>query len=152
MTARTRLYLAADRAALSQTIDTVCAGCEYMQTRRFVPTPAWSQALDCSIPERYAILIMEVQGEIVGWCRMFSDEVGPGAYELGIGITREYRRKGYGTALMQSALKWADERSSCEVVLYTHHQNAPAYNLFVKSGFKEAGIERDNLYMTYRIV
>lgn len=133
--ASVRPYQLADRPALIEAINGVCAE-GMMRTPRFEPTPAWEHALerpDCSCH----LLLVAVEGShILGWCRLFPTS--EGVLELGIGVAAPYRRRGIGRALLEAALAWA-KAQGIPVLLETRTDNIPAIRLFTCAGFRVIG-------------
>ncbi len=135
MNIRFRSYTLDDRASLVEVIDQVCAECQWMFTRRFEPTPAWTHALnepDCN----HHLLLMAETTCIIGWCRMLSEVESATSIDLGIGLLPEYRRLGIGTALVQSALNWAALAGYRRVTLSVHRDNLCARHVFERCGFQ----------------
>lgn len=71
---------------------------------------------------------------------------------IGMGMLKEYRNIGLGTALFTEALKWAKSNDSLEILwLQVYTSNILAVNLYTKMGFKSAGIiknffKHNNIY------
>ena len=60
--------------------------------------------------------------------------------ELSLGLEREYRQKGFGSALMNRALAWARSETSLRFVdLKVFGHNEPARALYQRCGFRETG-------------
>ena len=60
--------------------------------------------------------------------------------ELSLGLEREYRKKGYGRALVDRALSWARSETSLRFVdLKVFGHNEPARALYRRCGFRETG-------------
>lgn len=62
------------------------------------------------------------------------------AYLLNIMIASEYRRRGFGRALLDRVERWCKERGASMVWLDVDPANAPAVALYRRAGFEE--IER----------
>ncbi|ANH80134.1 acetyltransferase [Niabella ginsenosidivorans] len=63
---------------------------------------------------------------------------------LGIAIRKEWQRVGLGTALMQTAIRWAKEKCILKNIwLNVHATNEPAIALYRKMGFTDAGVQRN---------
>ncbi len=80
-----------------------------MATRRFEPTPAWLHALDAPACLCHLLLVVEDNGQVVGWCRIFPKLEGDSA-EIGLGLLPGYRDLGYGQELMSQAFSWVTGR------------------------------------------
>jgi ribosomal protein S18 acetylase RimI-like enzyme len=78
---------------------------------------------------------------VVGWCDITPhhweglDHVG----ELGMGVLREYRRKGIGRNLLQTALDMAQEIGMEKVELDVFASNRAAIELYEEAGFVVEG-------------
>ena len=129
---------AADAEAIIANINTVCAEEVYLLTACFTPTPAWERALyACDAHPDHLLLVPEVEGQVVGWCRVFPEASGVG--EVGIGLTPPYREIGIGTALMSEAIAWAQAQRLARLILSVFATNARAIGLFHKMGFAVTG-------------
>jgi len=85
-----------------------------------------------------------VDGErVVGWC-----DIRPQRLEgfthcgiLGMGVLDGYRGKGYGTQLMDEALRAAKNYGMERVELEVYASNIPAIRLYEKKGFRHEGVK-----------
>jgi GNAT superfamily N-acetyltransferase len=131
-------YDSSNHRSLVEVIDEVCAECDAMETSRYIPTPAWEHALHQPGCSHHLLQLANVDGRIVGWCRLFPPDCAEGFhhYELGIGLLADYRGRGIGTGLLQAALDWVDcRRRNVEVNLWVKAGNWPARRVFEKQGF-----------------
>ena len=144
MSLRIRPFATDDHAALVTLIGAVCQESPWMRTRRFEPTPAWLHALDFPHCPYHLLLVGEVEGRVIGWCRLFPPHIGRWSpeVELGIGLLAPYRGRGIGKKMLQQALHWARERGVRRIRLTTHRENLRAQRLFARFGFIVQG-ERD---------
>jgi len=55
------------------------------------------------------------------------------------GSTPSHRRRGVARALIDQAVRWADERQACEVVLWVADHNRAAWTLYEQIGFRPTG-------------
>ncbi|NLS94451.1 MAG: GNAT family N-acetyltransferase [Planctomycetaceae bacterium] len=91
------------------------------------------------------LLVAEAEGHIIG---NISFEAGPSRRiahrgNLGISVTRAWRGRGVGTALLQRLLKWAEANPIIEkVALEVFATNDSAIRLYKKLGFIEQGVAR----------
>jgi RimJ/RimL family protein N-acetyltransferase len=141
-----RSYRPDDRTSLVNVIDLVCAECPWMITRRFEPTPAWSHALsepDCP----HHLLLVAEQWHIFGWCRLLAEIESAEAIDLGIGLLPDYRQRGIGVALLQSALNWATSAGYQCVTLSVHPDNFYARHVFERCGFQYGARNPSQLVM-----
>jgi RimJ/RimL family protein N-acetyltransferase len=134
------------RSALISLIDAVCGESEFMATSRFSLTPAWNRALEDPDGTDYRLIVAKVQGEIMGWCRLFPTGA-KGEVELGIGVGKQWRNQGIGTTLMREAVRWAHACDNERIVLYTHPDNLVAHHLFGNFSFRFSGRSEDTLKM-----
>ena len=79
------------------------------------------------------VLLEEDTGRLVGSSWITFD--GRRLFIHHFGISKEYRRKGWGTKLLKESLKFVKE-SGYQVKLEVHRNNIPAINLYQKVGFK----------------
>jgi RimJ/RimL family protein N-acetyltransferase len=133
-------------SALVALIDEVCGESEFMATARFSPTPDWVRALQEPEGKDYRLIVAKIQGETVGWCRLFPTGT-KGEAELGIGVDKAWRNQGIGTAMMTEAVRWAKERDHLRLVLYSHHENFIAHHLFGNFSFRLSLISQSTLKM-----
>ena len=62
-----------------------------------------------------------------------------GFYEVGMAVARDWRGRGVGTALLQTAIGWARDQGSHKVCLSVFAHNDAAIALYRKLGFVEEG-------------
>lgn len=62
---------------------------------------------------------------------------------LNITVDKQFRRQGYGQALLEAILKMAQQRSIQKVYLEVRATNFSALNLYEKLGFKKIGERKD---------
>ena len=60
--------------------------------------------------------------------------------ELGIALRKAYCDKGLGTAMLKTALKWADENDVDSISLTVSKENARGLHLYEKLGFSVYGV------------
>lgn len=139
-----RRAVPADALVIVANINAVCTEGIYLATERYVPTPQWERVL--RQPDESAhllLLVAEVDGQVVGHCRVFPDEFGQKARhvgDLGIEIIAPFREIGIGTALMKCAIEWARGQGLEKLTLSTFSINLRAINLFKKMGFVVTGV------------
>jgi len=124
-------------------VDAVCRERRYMMTDRFVPGPAWQEALGMAPRSGWKLLLVaECEKRIVGWCRVFAETVSPFARhvaEVGIGVIEPYREIGIGTHLLRRAIRAAREARLEKLTATAFAINERALNLFIGRGFKVTG-------------
>lgn len=150
MPAVIRAYRRPDRQGLAAVINGVCAE-GMMATPSFQPTPAWEHALAEPECPHHLLLVAEAEGEIVGWCRLFQENLCsiPSTLELGIGVAASWRGRKVGSALIRHALEWAAEKGVSRIVLSTQTDNEPARHLFMRYGFYPIGTQDHQLKMAW---
>jgi ribosomal protein S18 acetylase RimI-like enzyme len=78
-----------------------------------------------------------VGAEVMGWVLVDRSSLGYG--EIGMAVTREWRGRGVGSALMVAAIEWAREQGLHKLSLSVWPHNAAAIALYRKHGFVEEG-------------
>jgi RimJ/RimL family protein N-acetyltransferase len=133
----------AEASQIIAVVDSVCRERRYMMTDRFVPGPAWREALGMAQPSGWKLLLVaECEGRIVGWCRIFADTVSPFARhtaELGVGVLKPYREIGIGTHLLRQAIRAARWVRLEKLTATAFAINERALNLLIGRGFKVTG-------------
>lgn len=127
-----RQYSNLDSNNLVEAINSVCIDSQWMANISFIPTPEWLDVLN-NKDSRHLLLVCSEQDQIVGWCRLFWDDLRNA--ELGIGLVNGYRRQGRGTELVNNALNWAYSQCIGVISLYCHRQNLGAIEFFMRNGF-----------------
>ncbi len=120
--ARERLYLAFVQAP------------PLASTREFVLSN-----LDNDVPQVVAVRA----GEVIGWC-----DISPLRYEgfthcgrLGMGVHKDYRRRGIGQWLVEKAIQIAHEKGLERIELEVFASNIAAIKLYEKLGFVTEGVK-----------
>lgn len=82
---------------------------------------------------------------VIGWCDIapFDRPVFRHAGVLGLGVVPEYRGRGVGRALLETALREARRIGLARVELTVREPNRAAIALYEKVGFAVEGIKRD---------
>jgi RimJ/RimL family protein N-acetyltransferase len=75
--------------------------------------------------------------EIIGWIDVARSPHGYG--EIGMAIAREWRGRGVGSALLETAIAWARESGLHKLSLSVFPHNAAGIALYRKHGFVEEG-------------
>lgn len=84
------------------------------------------------------IYIAEVGNKIIGKVHLeVSGDIG-GIY--GLGVTPDYRGKGYGREILMGAIEMLKERNKKEIMLQVAAKNNKALNLYKSCGFEETSI------------
>ena len=79
-------------------------------------------------------LVAEVGGKIVGFISVMDS--GADSRIMSFAVKKEYRRKGIGSILLDSAINRSRERGKLRVVLEVRISNTIAINLYKKRGFE----------------
>lgn len=66
---------------------------------------------------------------------------GPFVVVADVAVTREYRRRGIATRLMDALEDWAGEHGAKSLLLYVHDGNEAAKNLYGKKGFRTVNVQ-----------
>ena len=112
---------------------------------------AWWNAHDA----RFAVLIAERDGTVVGWASInrYSQRCAyDGVADLSIYVARAARGSGIGAALMEALETAAAEREFHKIVLFTFAFNAAGQRLYRSRGFREVGTFRNQGKLDGRFV
>jgi RimJ/RimL family protein N-acetyltransferase len=139
-----RAACADDAPAIVAAINAVCAEGMYMVTECYVPTPPWEAVLHAphECPD-HLLLVPQVGGKVVGWCRVFPEHFGGKSRhvaDVGIGLLEPFRDAGIGTALLLRVIEWAQGQPLAKLTLSTFATNRRAIHVFAKVGFQASGV------------
>jgi len=81
------------------------------------------------------LFVAEEDGRVVGNLGLHPD--GADSAALGMSVASSWRRRGIGTALVESAVGWGREAGLSELRLEVFEANTPAVALYRKLGFVE---------------
>lgn len=125
-------------------INAVCAEGGSFYTRRFVSTSQWDAVLyyPDSLPD-HMLAVADWNGQFLGAARLF-----PGGEhtlyrhvaELGMFVTKPFRRQGVGTQLLNFLKQWALQNKIEKITLSVFSTNVPAIHFFEKHGFEREGV------------
>ena len=114
--------------------------------------------------ENSLLLIAEFDNEIIGNIDLTGNrrKIMEHTAVIGMGMLKEWRNTGLGTALLKLAIEWAKENSILELLwLQVYADNELGLGLYRKMGFEENGIMKnffkqdgkyfDNLTMTMNV-
>lgn len=114
--------------------------------------------------ENSLLLIAEFDNEIIGNIDLTSNrrKIMEHTAVIGMGMLKEWRNTGLGTALLKLAIEWAKENPILELLwLQVYTDNELGLGLYQKMGFEENGIMKnffkqdgkyfDNLTMTMNV-
>lgn len=103
----------------------------------------WSRAIFVETLENddNKFYIAEVNGVIAGYINLWYvlDEV----TVANIAVSKDFRRQGIAAALMEHALKLAEDSGMAAATLEVRISNEPAIKLYERFGFESAGIRPD---------
>jgi RimJ/RimL family protein N-acetyltransferase len=91
-------------------------------------------------------VLAEMEGELVGslsLARHRDSEKTKHVRDLAMGVAREYRGLGVGTALVDYAVRWARQRKVKKIVLSVFSTNRKAISLYEKFGFATEGTRKE---------
>jgi RimJ/RimL family protein N-acetyltransferase len=91
-----------------------------------------------------AVFVAETGEGIVGRLSIARD-AHPASFhvaDLGLMVAQGKRRQGIGTALIEEAIKWAQESGVSKLELHVFPYNEPAIALYEKLGFRREGYRR----------
>lgn len=94
------------------------------------------------------LLVAEVDSKVIGVvdCACGGYQRTKHIARLGMGVTREFRGQGVGTALMGCLIEWTRSSEQIEKLeLHVHTTNKNAYGLYLKMDFKDEHIIEKNL-------
>ena len=79
-------------------------------------------------------------GAGIGMAAIFPEADVPGRMHLvGMWVHPRRRRRGVARALVEQAVRWAEEHRASEVVLWVADHNIPARRLYERAGFQPTG-------------
>jgi RimJ/RimL family protein N-acetyltransferase len=91
-----------------------------------------------------AVYVVEDYGRIVGRLSLSRDPHPSSQHvaDLGLMVAAEYRRRGIGRALLEQAVRWAQESGVRKLELHVFPWNEPALALYEAFGFEREGLRR----------
>lgn len=122
----------------------------------FPGTYATGQRILDKMDGRHQVFVCRQEEEIIGYCcANIDDDTGEGAFDF-LGVREDFRGRGIGRKLMQSALHWFFEvKKLPKVILVVHDDLANARSLYESVGFrlKYTGVHNRKsweLYLLFR--
>jgi RimJ/RimL family protein N-acetyltransferase len=137
-----RLAIEEDAAALIRAVDSVAREEAYFIRSRFDVEEEQERAFIAKAAEQGNLMLVASNGrEIVGWVTLFraQAEFLRHTGQLGMGVIRDYRGVGLGTAFMSYALQWAADNGIEKVNLGVRASNERAKAFYYKFGFVQEG-------------
>jgi len=91
--------------------------------------------------ENELFIVAEVDGKIVGTLGARGNDMFRTSHicSFGIGVLKEYWRKGVGSSLLTTMLKWAEEKNIKRIELKVVSENDSALRLYRRFGFEIEG-------------
>lgn len=118
--------------------------------REVYRTDAWTMGQFkeelASVPRnRYYIVALNDEKEIVGYAGVFSPDLGLDADVLTLTVTPKYRRQGIGRTMLDLLISWAKKRKAPAIFLEVREGNVEASPLYKSAGFEPIST-RTNYY------
>lgn len=109
-----------------------------LQKEAAFPEQVWRQQAEGGATS--ATFIAWVDGAGVGMAAIFPVADTSGRMHLvGMWVDPQHRRRGIAEALVEQAVRWAQERQAREVILWVADHNIPARMLYERVGFQPTG-------------
>jgi RimJ/RimL family protein N-acetyltransferase len=91
-----------------------------------------------------AVYVVEDDGRIVGRLSLSRDPHPSSQHvaDLGLMVAADHRRRGIGRALLDEAVRWAEESGVRKLELHVFPWNEPALGLYEAFGFEREGLRR----------
>jgi RimJ/RimL family protein N-acetyltransferase len=122
-------------------LDSVAQERRYLAMQEAPPLDASASWVRSHISHNHPLHIIHMEGHVVGWCDVtplprhgFKHRA-----ELGIGLLADFRGRGLGTQLIQSAIEHAKQIELIRIELDVRESNSAAINLYHKVGFSIEG-------------
>ena len=136
-----------DREQIIGIINMVAGERRYLQTDRYLPTPAWEQVLrqGSNAEAGLLLLVVEVDHQIVGFGRLSPDgdhPPGRSVGSLGMAILPTFRSQGIGSILLDTLMASAPLMGFRKLSAAILASNRHSQNLFRKYGFDLLGRRR----------
>ena len=100
--------------------------------------------VETNITEDLPQFVAVHKDEVVGWCDISPEEL-PGfthCGRLGMGVRKDWRRKGAGRRLLKAALDKAKAKGMERIELEVYASNSAAILLYERAGFQTEGVKR----------
>ena len=125
-------------------LDSVARERRYIGFIKAPPFESTREFVESNIRNKIPQYVAVEGAKVIGWCDILPKK-GEGfkhSGRLGMGVLRDYRRKGYGTRLMEATLSAAKEIGLERIELEVYASNDPAIKLYEKRGFMHEGAKR----------
>ncbi len=93
-----------------------------------------------------ALFVACADEKVVGYIHLVNyDVVYADNYKnvMGLAVLEAYKRRGIGTALLQTAEKWAKENGACGIRLCSGAERAEAHRFYTANGYTEKKIQKN---------
>jgi GNAT superfamily N-acetyltransferase len=109
-----------------------------LQQEEAFPEQVWRQRAEGGAGSVNFIACEDGAG--IGMAAIFAEAGTPGRTHLvGMWVHPQHRRRGVAQALVEQAVRWAEERRAREVVLWVVDHNIAARKLYERVGFQPTG-------------
>lgn len=94
------------------------------------------------VEERLPQVVATIDGKVIGWCDIVPRSAKGASHvgTLGMGVRKEWRRRGVGRLLLTECLALARSASFEKVELEVYSDNIPAVRLYESVGFLKEGV------------
>lgn len=136
-----------DIGSFRSAVDVVARERQYLYLTEAPPIEEVQAMVRGVLAKGTPLIVLLDGGDVVGWCNIFSLQRAVQAHVgiVAMGLSPEWRDRGWGTRLMQTALADADAFGFTRIELTVLSSNARAAALYRKLGFIEEGIKRQSV-------
>lgn len=92
-------------------------------------------------------LVGEENGRLQAYITAAKEKLTPTAWIYDMVVAPEYRRQGYGSRMIASAINWARTNQAKQLMVALSMKNDPAMKFFLKSGFTFCGYNETSYRM-----
>jgi RimJ/RimL family protein N-acetyltransferase len=133
-----------DAEAFRESVASVARERRYLVTLDGFPLSETRAFLQRIEKEQMPQLVAVSSGQIVGWCDIVPRQQPGFAHVgvLGLGVVREWRRRGLGRRLIQQCLELARTTHLEKIELDVYSDNPVAIHLYESAGFVQEGCRR----------
>jgi putative acetyltransferase len=123
-------------------LDEVAAERRWIASEPPIPRDRWREGFERNLDDKYCVNLAAVDADdrLIGQLDARGRADRPA--EIGMAVAEGWRGRGVGTALMQSCVDWARERSIHKLALQVWPHNDAAIRLYEKFGFEREGVLR----------
>ena len=142
--AKIRRIQEADIPAFRETLKAVAEERKFLATVEAPSLDKTTRFVTNGISKGHPHYVAEIDGELVGWADIIPEdrETTRHSGHLGMGVLKEYRGKGLGTALLQTAMDECWQKGIKRIELEVFTDNQAAISLYRKLGFELEGTKR----------